>query len=221
MQRRDVRFQDRRDAGRALAGAVAHLRPEAPVVLGLPRGGVVVAAEVARALQAPLDVVIVRKLGAPFQPEYAIGAIGEAGIVLIDDPVVDALELRDALPGLIERERRELQRRIDRYRRGRAAVDVRGRTVVLVDDGIATGATARVAADVTRLRGAGRIVLAVPVGPRDVDERFAGHVDELVCLLQPRDFRAVGSIYGAFEATEDEEVERLLAEAETPAGPAP
>ncbi len=116
--------------------------------------------------------------------------------------MVDALELRDALPRLIERERRELQRRIDRYRRGRTGVDVRGRTVLLVDDGVATGATARVAAEVTRLRGARRIVLAVPVGPQDVAERFAGHVDEVVCLLQPDDFRAVGSVYGSFEATE-------------------
>jgi putative phosphoribosyl transferase len=190
-------------------------------VLGLPRGGVVVAAEVARALGAPLDVVIVRKLGAPFQPEYAIGAIGEDGIVLVDDPVVDALELRAALPRLIERERRELRRRIDRYRRGRTGIDVRGRTVLLVDDGIATGATARVAAEVTRLRGARRIVLAVPVGPQDVAERFAGHVDEVVCLLQPDDFRAVGSVYRSFEATGDAEVVRLLAEAEGRAGPAP
>jgi predicted phosphoribosyltransferase len=182
---------------------------------------VVVAAEVARALEAPLDVVIVRKLGAPFQPEYAIGALAEEGIVLVDDAVVDALELRRALPRLVERERRELQRRIDRYRRGRPGADVRGRTVVLVDDGIATGATARVAAEVTRLRGARRIVLAVPVGPQDVAERFAGHVDEIVCLLQPDDFRAVGSVYEAFEATEDDEVERLLAEAETRTGPAP
>src|SRR3954465_6851574 len=116
MRRFHVRFTDRRHAGRELATAVAHGGAGGPVVLGLPRGGVVVAAEVARALGAPLDVVVVRKLGAPFQPEYAVGAVGEDGIVVVDDPVVDALELRTTLPRLVERERRELQRRIDRYR---------------------------------------------------------------------------------------------------------
>ena len=148
MRRFHVRFADRRHAGRELAAAVAHVAAERPVVLGLPRGGVVVAAEVARALAAPLDVVIVRKLGAPSQPEYAVGAIGEEDVVLIDDDVVDALELRPALPALIERERVELVRRTVRYREGRPPAEVRDRTVVLVDDGVATGSTARVAAEV-------------------------------------------------------------------------
>src|SRR5690349_16737846 len=182
MHRRTTRFADRRDAGRQLAAALGHLRPERPVVLGLPRGGVVVAAEVAAALGAPLDVVIVRKLGAPEQPEYAIGAIGEEGVVLVDDAVVDALGLRGQLPALIERERHELERRTARYRAERPRAAFRGRPVLLVDDGIATGSTARAAAEVTRLRGAGRIVLAVPVGPPDVAERFEGVVDEVVCL---------------------------------------
>jgi putative phosphoribosyl transferase len=216
LRRFHVHFTDRRHAGRELAAAVAHLAAERPVVLGLPRGGVVVAAEVARALEAPLDVVIVRKLGAPSQPEYAIGAIGEDGIVLVDDQVVDALRLRRHLPDLIEREQRELERRTARYRQGRPPADVRGRTVVLVDDGIATGSTARVAAEVLRLRGARRIVLAVPVGPADVAERFDATVDEIVCLTTPRGFRAVGAVYDSFEATSDEEVEELL---RLPAGP--
>ena len=203
MRRFHVRFADRRHAGRELAAAVAHVAAERPVVLGLPRGGVVVAAEVARALAAPLDVVIVRKLGAPSQPEYAVGAIGEEDVVLIDDDVVDALELRPALPALIERERVELVRRTVRYREGRPPAEVRDRTVVLVDDGVATGSTARVAAEVIRLRGARRIVLAVPVGPTDVAARFGGTVDEVVCLATPRGFRAVGAAYGSFEPTSD------------------
>jgi putative phosphoribosyl transferase len=218
-------FTDRRDAGRELAAAVEHLAAERPVVLGLPRGGVVVAAEVARVLAAPLDVVIVRKLGAPSQPEYAVGAIGEEGIVLVDDAVIDALRLRKVLPELIERERRELERRTERYRRGRPPAAVRDRTVLLVDDGIATGSTARVAAEVLRLRGARRIVLAVPVGPPDVAERFGVSVDDIVCLSTPRGFRAVGAAYGSFEATSDEEVEELLRRADgprdAPAAPAP
>ena len=217
MRRSHVRFSDRRHAGRELGAAVAHVAAEQPVVLGLPRGGVVVAAEVARALAAPLDVVVVRKLGAPSQPEYAVGAVGEEDIVLVDDAVVDALELRPALPGLIERERRELLRRTDRYRAGRAPVEVRDRTVVIVDDGVATGSTARVAAEVIRLRGARRIVLAVPVGPTDVADRFGGSVDEIVCLATPRGFRAVGTVYGSFEPTSDEEVEELLREWTAPA----
>lgn len=211
MRRFHVRFTDRRHAGRELATAVAHVGAERPVVLGLPRGGVVVAAEVARALAAPLDVVIVRKLGAPSQPEYAVGAVGEEDIVLIDDAVVDALELRGELPRLIERERQELLRRVGRYRGGRPPADLHDRTVLLVDDGVATGSTARVAADVIRLRGARRIVLAVPVGPPDVADRFGGSVDEVVCLATPRGFEAVGQVYGSFEPTSDGEVEELLA----------
>jgi len=215
------RFADRRDAGRELAVAVGYLRAEQPVVLGLPRGGVVVAREVAAALAAPLDVVIVRKLGAPEQPEYAVGAIGEEGIVLVDDAVIQALGLRGALPSLIQRERHELERRTARYRGGRPPAEFRGRTVVLVDDGVATGSTARVAAEVTRLRGARRIVLAVPVGPPDVAERFASVVDEVVCLVRPRGFHAVGAAYDSFDATSDEEVEEILQAASPPGAPAP
>ena len=194
------------------------------MVLGLPRGGVVVAAEVAHALHAPLDVVIVRKLGAPAQPEFAVGAIGEDGIVLVDDAAIDAFGLQAELPGLIEHEQRELTRRTERYRRGRPPAAVRDRTVLLVDDGVATGATARVAAEVTRLRGARRIVLAVPVGPPGVAGRFGGAVDEVVCLATPRGFHAVGQAYGSFEATTDEEVEAALRDAtpdDAPGAPAP
>lgn len=205
------RFRDRREAGAELAVALAHLADERPVVVGLPRGGVVVAAEVATALAAALDVVIVRKLGAPFQPEYALGALGEEDVLVVDHATVDALRLHRALERVLRRERRELERRSQRYRADRAPIAVADRTVVLVDDGIATGSTARAAAEVLRARGAARIVLAVPVGPADVDERFAGVVDEVVCLERPDEFLAVGTAYRDFAPTSDEQVVALLA----------
>jgi putative phosphoribosyl transferase len=206
-----VRFHDRHDAGKKLGAALADVRGERPIVVGLPRGGVVVAYEVALSLDAPLDVVIVRKLGAPFRPEYAIGAIGEDGVVVVDDAVVDAYGLRGAaLDRIVEQERAELDRRSQRFRAGVAPMPVAGRTVLLVDDGVATGSTARAAAHVLRRRGAARIVLAVPVGPPDVGDRFAVDVDEVVCLQQPRDLFAVGQAYDEFGQTSDEEVEALL-----------
>ena len=210
-----VRFRDRHHAGRELAGALAHLRGERPLVVGLPRGGVVVAYEVALALDAPLDVVVVRKLGSPFQPEYAVGAIGEDGVVLVDDRAVDALELRGApLDAIVARERVELDRRARLFRGHGTPTPVEGRTVVLVDDGIATGSTARAATQVLRHRGATRIVLAIPVGPPDVRDRFAGDADEVVCLETPYNFFAVGQAYEHFDQTSDEEVEALLKAAE-------
>jgi putative phosphoribosyl transferase len=204
-------FRDRREAGRRLAGALTHLGPEQPLVVGLPRGGVVVAREVAEALAAPLDVVVVRKLGAPFQPQLAIGAIGEDGVVLVDMQLAEICELDGpGLDALVARERSELVRLSQLLRGAAAPLPVSGRTVVLVDDGIATGSTSHAAARVLRLRGAARIVLAVPVGPPDIHERFAGVVDEVVCLESPGDFRAVGQAYANFDQTSDEEVVELL-----------
>ena len=213
-------FADRRDAGRRLAVLVREAVPpsEAPVVLGLPRGGVPVAAEVAAALGAPLDVFVVRKLGVPGQEELAMGAIASGGVRVLNTEV-DAPQ--DVVAEVQRREQAELERRERRYRGDRPAPDVAGRTVVVVDDGVATGSTARVAAEVTRLRGARRIVLAVPVGPPDVAERFASVVDEVVCLVRPRGFRAVGAAYDSFEATSDEEVEEILQAASPPGAPAP
>jgi predicted phosphoribosyltransferase len=207
-------FRDRREAGRQLAAALAHLRSVDPVVVGLPRGGLVVAYEVAIALGAPLDVGVVRKLGAPHQPEFAIGAIGEDGVVLVDERSARLCDLDEAgLAVLVQRERAELDRRSQCFRGEAPPLPVAGRTVVLVDDGVATGATAHAAARVLLGRGAARIVLAVPVGPRDVRDRFAGDVDEVVCLEALEGLGAVGQAYADFTQTSDREVVELLREA--------
>ena len=214
-------FLDRRDAGRRLAERLEHLRETNPVVIGLPRGGVPVAYEVATALDAPLEVAIVRKLGAPFQPEYAIGAIGEEDVVFLNPDVVGILSLSDQeLELVMSRERSELERRQRLYRGDRAPLPVRGRTVILVDDGIATGASASAAARILRRRGAARVVLAVPVGPPGAGERFGEELDELICLEAPEDFFAVGPYYEHFGQTSDEEVVHLLRAAREQRAPA-
>ncbi|QMU77832.1 hypothetical protein GXW83_21190 [Streptacidiphilus sp. PB12-B1b] len=207
-------FSDRRDAGRQLADRLRGLGGGPVVVLGLPRGGVPVAAEVAAALGAPLDVVLVRKLGAPFQPELAMGAIGEGGVRVVDDEVVRLTGTSaDELAEVERRERIELLRRVDRYRGGRARTPIEGRTAVLVDDGVATGATARAACRIAARQGAARVVVAVPVAPRDWTERLADAADELVCLRTPAVFFGVGQFYADFTQTSDAEVVSCLAAA--------
>lgn len=214
-------FADRRDAGRRLAERLQHLRAEQPVVVALPRGGVPVAYEVARRLGAPLDVIVVRKLGAPMQPELGVGAIGEDGVLLVNRAAVAALGIaEDQLQAIVQRERAELERRLRRYRGERPAVPVAGRAVILVDDGVATGGTARAGARVLRARGAHRIVLAVPVGPADLRDRLGDDIDELVQLEAPPDFLAVGQVYDAFDQTSDDEVRTLLGGSEAPPTPA-
>ncbi|RKN40532.1 phosphoribosyltransferase family protein [Streptomyces hoynatensis] len=204
-------FADRIDAGRRLAREVAHLKGRDVVVLGLPRGGVPVAAEVARALDAPLDVAVVRKLGAPFQAELAMGAIGEDGARVINEDVVRAGHIRERDIAEVESaEREELARRARAYRDGGEPVSVAGRTAVIVDDGIATGATARAACRSARARGAERVVLAVAVAPRDWQARLGGDADEFLCPDTPADFSAVGQFYRDFEQTTDAEVVRCL-----------
>jgi putative phosphoribosyl transferase len=206
-----VSFRDRADAGRRLGAAVAARDLEAPVVLALPRGGVPVAAEVARALQAPLDVILVRKLGAPGQPELAMGAIGEGGVRVLNDVVLRASAVTASqLSATEEREQRELERRAAVYRRGRAPVEIAGRTVVIVDDGLATGATARAAIAVARAHGAARVVLAVPVAPPDAVVDLAADADEIVTVETPARLWAIGAWYDDFRQTDDAEVERLL-----------
>ena len=208
---RTALFQDRADAGRRLAARLEDLAFEDPIVMGLPRGGVPVAYEVAHTLDAPLDVVIVRKLGVPIQPELAMGAIGEEGARVLNDDLVHSLGIGpEQLETILERERSEIERRQQLYRQGAPPLPVRGRTVILVDDGIATGSTATAAARVLRARGAGRVVLAVPVAPPKVEERFAAEVDECVCLEQPAAFFAVGAYYEQFGQTTDDEVVELL-----------
>jgi putative phosphoribosyl transferase len=212
-------YRDRHDAGRILGDALVHLRSAYPLVVGLPRGGVVVAYEVALTLAAPLDVVVVRKLGAPFQPELAIGAIGEDGVVLVNERLAAVCGLGNAdVDALVKEGRAELVRRSRRFRGNVVPMPVAGRTVVLVDDGIATGATAHAAARVLRHRGAARIVLAVPVGPPGVHARFADAVDEVVCLDSPADFEAVGQAYSSFRQTSDAEVVELLERAKVRVG---
>ncbi|MGE5697245.1 MAG: phosphoribosyltransferase family protein [Candidatus Sericytochromatia bacterium] len=205
-------FDDRVDAGRQMGQRLESLRGRDVVVLGLPRGGVPVAFEVAKALQAPLDVLVVRKLGVPFQPELAFGAIGEGGEVrVINDAVVrEACLSRDDIDAVESEQRAELQRRSDRIRGGRGRISLTGRIAVIVDDGIATGATAKAACQVARASGASRVVLAVPIGPDDIVARFAGYADEVVCLHAPEFFFAVGQGYRHFTQTSDDEVIALL-----------
>ncbi|MEU6402710.1 phosphoribosyltransferase family protein [Streptomyces sp. NPDC046985] len=204
-------FADREEAGRRLGARLAHLAGEDVVVLGLPRGGLPVAAGVAAALGAPLDLCLVRKLGVPAQPELGMGAIGEDGVRVVDEGVLRQSGVTaDVLARVEERERRELRRRARRYRSGRPPVGVAGRTVVLVDDGVATGSTARAACRTVRARGAARTVLAVPVAPPDWTRRLAGEADELIALATPAGFLAVGQFYADFAQLDDEDAVAFL-----------
>ena len=183
-------------------------------VLALPRGGVPVAYEVARELHAPLDVFIVRKLGLPQFPELAMGAIASGGVMVLDDDLVRRAGVTDAqLRAVAEVERRELARREERYRGGRGAPDVAGRTVILVDDGLATGSTMRAAISAVRQEGAKRVVVAVPIAPPETCETLRVEADDMVCALTPEPFVAVGRWYEDFTQTSDEEVQELLADA--------
>jgi putative phosphoribosyl transferase len=207
-------FADRTDAGRRLVAALEHLRGESVVVLGLPRGGVPVAFEVARALTAPLDVIVVRKLGVPFQPELGMGAIGEGGVLIVNREIVRLAGVSDRMLAVVEaRERAELERRARRYRRDRPPVSLAGRIAVVVDDGIATGSTARAACQVARARGASRVVLAVPIAPQGWAARIGSDADECVSLETTPEFFAIGQFYANFAQTSDEEVIACLARA--------
>ena len=206
-------FRDRAEAGRALAPLVAGTLPatEDAVVLALPRGGVPVAFEVAAELDVPLDVIVVRKLGVPSQPELGMGAIGEEGVCVLNPDVIRHLSITEsALRRVEERERAELERRAERYRHGAPMTPLEGRTVVIVDDGLATGSTARAAIQVARAHGARRVVLAVPVAPQDTVDDLAAVADDVVCVASPRPFTAIGQWYRDFRQTSDDEVSRLL-----------
>lgn len=207
-------FADRTEAGQLLAERLEHLRNEEVVVLGLPRGGVPVALQVARALDAPLDVIVVRKLGVPYQRELAAGAIGESGVRVINEDVVSMAGVTDEQLADVEaREREELERRVARYRKGRPRVPLSGRTAVVVDDGIATGSTAKAAAQVSRALGAKRVIVATPVAPVDVSKRLAADADEVIVVATPELFYAIGQFYFDFSQTSDREVSDCLDEA--------
>lgn len=208
-------FTNRTDAGRRLAGALADRDLEDPVVVGLPRGGVVVAAEVAEVLEAPLDVILVRKLGAPDQPELAMGAIGEGGVRVLDDRIAGRYDVAE-IDAVEHRERIELERRRQTYRDDRPPFPMAGRTVVVVDDGLATGATAAAACRVVRSHRPRRVVLAVPVAPHGWAERMGDAADEYLAVEEPRGMWAIGRFYEDFRATSDDEVVARLARATGP-----
>ena len=204
-------FLDRADAGRRLAGALTEVRGADAIVLGLPRGGIPVAYQIARALGAPLDVILVRKVGLPAQPELAMGAIGEDGVRLVNTEVTVAEQVSERVFAEVEhRERAELHRRAERYRLDRPRAVVAGRTAIVVDDGIATGSTARAACQVARAHGAARVILAVPVAPRSTVAALTQVADQVVCLESPEPFYAIGQWYQDFSQTSDAEVVRLL-----------
>jgi predicted phosphoribosyltransferase len=216
-------FRDRRDAGRTLAGLLQHHANRSDVVvLGLPRGGVPVAYEVAHALVAPLDVFVVRKLGVPRRPELAMGAIASGGVVVVNDEVVRGLRIGpEVVERVAERERRELLRREEAYRDGRPLPGLEGRTVVLVDDGLATGSSMRAAIVALREHRPGRIVVAVPTAPGSTCRELQEVVDEVVCASTPSPFVAVGASYWDFSQTTDEEVRGLLRDTATSRPDAP
>jgi putative phosphoribosyl transferase len=204
-------FPNRCAAGRELAAALVPLGFENPIVLGLPRGGVPVGYEVAHLLGAPLDVLVVRKVGAPDQPELAIGAVGAAGVTVADEETMALVGVgAEEFAGLARREQAEVERRDRLFREGLPPLDLRGRHAILVDDGLATGATMRAAVEVARKLGAVEVVVAVPVGAPEACDRLAERADRVVCLFKPESFVAVGYWYADFTQTDDAEVRRLL-----------
>ncbi len=217
-----VRFADRHDAGRRLASLVADLHLDEPLVVGIPRGGVPVAAEVALALKAPLDIVVVRKVGAPLNPEYALGALAEGDVSVVDQETARLLGLSPTeLQNVVGHARQELSERMRRYRADNPPAPLAGRTVVLVDDGLATGRTAQAAARSLRRRGAARVILAVPVAAPESLRSMRHLVDDVVCVEMPEELWAIGLWYEDFRPTSDQEVADLLAERTAARAPAP
>ena len=217
MSRDSRRFRDRPEAGRLLAEAIAEKGYADPVVLALPRGGIPIAIQVARALAAPMDLILVRKIGVPSQPELAAGAIvdgGEPETIYNDDVIAMTGLTRDRVDELGKRQLEEIERRRALYLKDRPAVSVAGRTAIVVDDGIATGATARAALHAMRRKQARKVVLAVPVGPSDTLASFAGEADEVICLSEPAPFYAIGIHYLDFRQLDDDDVIELMAEAD-------
>ena len=214
MIRSSRRFRDREEAGRLLGTRLAGMFSSSPVVLGLPRGGVVVAAEVAKALQAPLDVILVRKLGVPFQPELAMGAIGEHGVRILNDGLVAAARLSsEDIDRIEKRERANLDRAARMFRGGGQITEIAGRSIVIVDDGIATGATVRGGCEVARLAAVKEITVAAPVASLDAVTRLEAVADKVVVLAISDQFLAISQYYEDFAAVENEVVVGCLAAA--------
>ena len=207
-------FKDRSEAGRKLAKALAAFKIPQPVVLALPRGGVPVAAEVAAVLEAPLDLILVRKVGVPFEPELAMGAVVDGGAPLIvrNEDVIALTGIDEAeFKAVCDRELAEIERRRQRYLGSRARADVAGQTAIVIDDGVATGATTRAALRATRMRNPKRLVLAVPVAPTDTIAELRGEADVVVCLEDHEFFGAIGAYYANFSQVSDEQVIEILA----------
>ena len=216
MKEVDTNFKDREEAGRILASKLSKYADQKPIVLGLPRGGVPVAFEVAKALKAPLDVYVVRKLGVPGHEELAMGAIASGDVRVLNKPVVENLRISEAaIETETRKEQEELKRRELLYRGKRPPLDVSNRTVVLVDDGIATGSTIKAAIAALKKQKAGRIVVAVPVAPASTIDELKTEVDEVICVSTPEFFYAISLWYDEFPQTSDEEVRELLKKAET------
>jgi len=204
-------FQDRQDAGRQLAQRLLRYQQQKPFVVALPRGGVVVAYEVAKALNAPLDVLVVRKLGVPGQPELGMGAIAPNGVRILNHHLIQLFQIpKWQIEKVTGHEIQEMERRLVRYRRDRPMPNLQGRTVILVDDGLATGFTARAAIQVLHQMHPRKIILAVPVCSPDIADKLRREVDELISITMPVDFMGVGAWYRYFAQTSDEEVIKLL-----------
>jgi putative phosphoribosyl transferase len=216
-----MRFADRGDAGRRLAAQLGYLRGPQLVVLGVPRGGMPVAFEVARALGAPLDIVVVRKLGVPYQPELAMGAVGEGGVTVINPHVVSAARVNDPrFAAAQQAASAEVERRVHRLRGDHPRIPLAGRTALVVDDGIATGASISAACQVVRAHGAARVIVATPVAPATGVAELSRVADEVHCLSTPAWFSAVGEWYDDFTPTTDDQVVALLDRAATAVQPA-
>ena len=206
-----MHFKNRREAGQQLAQRLIHYREEKPIILALPRGGVVVGFEIAQALEAPLDIIIARKIGAPSQPELGIGAVAPGGIRILDEHAVRVLGIsEEQIDHITAQELKEMHRRLNLYRGNRPFPEILDSTLILVDDGIATGVTARAAIQSIRRQKPNRIILAVPVAPPETVTKLGAQVDEVVCIITPPDMRAISLWYDNFQQTTDEEVIALL-----------
>jgi putative phosphoribosyl transferase len=204
-------FKDRIEAGRILAEALSEYKDKNPIILAIPRGGVVVAYEVAKALNAPLDLIIPRKIGAPNQPELAIGAVTKDGTTVLNRDILQYLRVPDDyVKEEVGHQVDEIKRRMDRYLGDKPRLSVEGKVVIIIDDGVATGATIRAAIASIRKRKPALIVLAIPVGPPDTIEELRREADKVICLMTPEPFFAIGQFYESFEQTSDEEVIQIL-----------